>query len=112
MEYRKANRSIPPTALAKLNQPWLPVVSPRERLFERLDEFANRPCTWIGAPGGYGKTTLAASYVEARGIPCLWYQFDEDDADPATFFYYLRIAVTAHDANPDLPLLTPEYQDN
>lgn len=112
MEYREANRSIPITALAKLNQPWLPVVFPRERLFTRLDEFANRPCTWIGAPGGYGKTTLAASYVEAHGIPCLWYQFDEDDADPATFFYYLGIAVTAHAANAALPLLTPEYQDN
>lgn len=85
---------------------------PRGRLFERLDAFADRPCAWIGAPGGYGKTTLAASYVEARGIPCLWYQFDEDDADPATFFYYLGIAVTAQVANAALPLLTPEYQDN
>ncbi len=112
MEYREANRSIPLTALAKLNQPWLPVVFPRERLFVRLDELANRPCTWIGAPGGYGKTMLAASYVEAREIPCLWYQFDEDDADPATFFYHLRIAVTAHAANAALPLLTPEYQGN
>lgn len=112
MEYRKANRCIPSATLAKLNQPWLPVVFPRERLFAQLDAFADRPCTWIGAPGGYGKTTLAASYVEARGIPCLWYQFDEDDADPATFFYYLGVAVTAHDANPDLPLLTPEYQGN
>ncbi len=112
MEHREANRSIPPATLAKLNQPWLPAIFPRERLFTRLDEFANRPCTWIGAPGGYGKTTLAASYVKARGIPCLWYQFDEDDADPATFFYYLGIAVTAHAANAALPLLTPEYQDN
>ena len=112
MEYREANRFIPSTALAKLDQPWLPLVFPRGRLFDRLDAFADRPCAWIGAPGGYGKTTLAASYVEARGIPCLWYQFDEDDADPATFFYYLRVAVTAHDANAALPLLTPEYQGN
>ncbi|QQS54149.1 MAG: hypothetical protein IPM89_15265 [Candidatus Competibacteraceae bacterium] len=112
MEYREANRFIPSTALAKLDQPWLPLVFPRGRLFERLDAFADRPCAWIGAPGGYGKTTLAASYVEARGIPCLWYQFDEDDADPATFFYYLGIAVTAQVANAALPLLTPEYQDN
>lgn len=112
MEYRAANRFIPPTALAKLSKPWLPVVFSRERLFVRLDELANRPCTWIGAPGGYGKTMLAASYMEARGIPCLWYQLDEDDADPATFFYHLRIAVTAHAANAALPLLTPEYQGN
>jgi len=95
---------------AKLNRPWLPVIFPRERLFARLDEFADRPGTWIGAPGGYGKTTLAASYVEARGTPCLWYQLDEDDADPATFFYYLGMAADAHGAGPLLLLLTPEYQ--
>ena len=43
--------------------------------------------------------------------PCLWYQVDEGDADPATFFYYLGIA--AKKATPQkrkpLPLLTPEY---
>lgn len=98
--------------LAKLNRPWLPAAFPRERLFHRLDELANRPCLWIGAPAGYGKTMLAASYVETQGIPGLWYQFDEDDADPATFFYYLGVAATVHGEGPPLPLLTPEYQDN
>ena len=112
MENQEARLSARPAELAKLNQPWLPAVFPRERLFARLDELADRPCVWIGAPGGYGKTTLAASYVEARGIPGLWYQFDEDDADPATFFYYLGVAAAAHGAGPALPLLTPEYQDN
>ena len=99
-------------ALAKVNRPWLPTAFPRQRLFQRLDELAERPCTWIGAPAGYGKTMLAASYVEIRGIPCLWYQLDEDDADPATFFYYLGVAVTPHGTGLPLPLLTPEYQDN
>ena len=98
--------------LAKLSRPWLPEAFLRERLFLRLDELADRPCTWVGAPAGYGKTVLAASYVEARRAPCLWYQMDEDDADPATFFYYLGIAANQRDAGPPLPLLTPEYQDN
>ncbi len=110
MEQHAPTLSKHPVAPAKVNRPWLPAAFPRERLFTRLDELADRPCTWIGAPGGYGKTTLAASYVEARGIPCLWYQLDEDDADPATFFYYLGIAADAHGAGPPLPLLTPEYQ--
>lgn len=101
-----------PAMFAKVNRPWLPAIFPRERLFARLDELADRPGTWIGAPGGYGKTTLAASYVEARGIPCLWYQLDQDDFDPATFFYCLGIAADTHGAGPPLPLLTPEYQDN
>jgi two-component SAPR family response regulator len=41
----------------------------------------------------------------------LWYQVDEGDSDPASFFYYLGLA--AQRANPrkkkPLPFLTPEY---
>jgi len=59
--------------LAKVNRPWLPAAFPRERLFQRLDALADRPCTWIGAPAGYGKTMLAASYVETQDTDCLWY---------------------------------------
>jgi ATP/maltotriose-dependent transcriptional regulator MalT/DNA-binding SARP family transcriptional activator len=44
---------------------------------------------WISGPPGAGKTTLAASYVDARRYRCLWYQVDADDADVATFFHYL-----------------------
>jgi hypothetical protein len=40
-----------PAALAKVNRPWLPAMFPCERLFQRLDELADRPRTWIGAPG-------------------------------------------------------------
>ena len=41
-----------------------------------------------------------------------WYQFDEGDADVATFFYYLSVAAAARDdgEGEPLPLLTPEYQ--
>ena len=83
----EANSIRPTVALAKLSRPRPPAVFPRERLFQTLDDHQHRPCCWIGAPGGYGKTMLAVSYVEARGIPHLWYQLDEDDSDLATFFY-------------------------
>jgi LuxR family transcriptional regulator, maltose regulon positive regulatory protein len=112
VEQPAANPPLPPAVLAKVRQPRLPACYPRERLFQRLDELADRPCVWIGAPAGYGKTTLAASYAEARGIPSLWYQFDEDDADLATFFYYLGIAVGGRDPDPPLPLPSPTYQDD
>ena len=70
-----------------------------------------QPVIWVSGPPGSGKTTLVNSYLKARKIPCLWYQLDEGDADPATFFYYMGQA--AKRASPrkrkSLPLLTPEY---
>ena len=100
-------------ALAKVNRPWLPTAFPRQRLFQRLDELAERPCTWIGAPAGYGKTMLAASYVEIRGIPSLWYQASTKTTP------IRRLSFTASElpsprsgTGLPLPLLTPEYQDN
>jgi ATP/maltotriose-dependent transcriptional regulator MalT/DNA-binding SARP family transcriptional activator len=69
------------------------------------------PVIWVSGPAGSGKTTLISSYIETRKIPCFWYQVDEGDADPATFFYYMGQA--AKKASPrkkkSLPLLTPEY---
>lgn len=64
---------------------------PRERLFARIDA-PGRTIAWISGPPGSGKTSLAASYVEARRLRCLWYQLDADDADLATFFHYLAHA--------------------
>lgn len=65
----------------------------------------------MSSPAGSGKTTLISSYLDSRKLHCLWYQCDEGDADPATFFYYMGLA--ARKAAPryknSLPLLTPEY---
>lgn len=102
------NRS---TAIAKLTRPSISGVHPRKRLTALLDNSRACPIVWISGPGGSGKTTLAADYIDACKLPCLWYQVDEGDGDLATFFYYLRIA--AKNAAPryktPLPLLTPEY---
>ena len=72
-------------ALAKLTRPKLYDALPRPRLFSLLDEAATRPIVWISALPGSGKTTLVASYLEARKIPHVWYQADMGDADAATF---------------------------
>ncbi|MDA8135452.1 MAG: hypothetical protein M0T82_12595, partial [Desulfobacteraceae bacterium] len=76
-----------------------------------MDELRTKQVTWLSAPAGSGKTTLVGSYIKAGKIPCLWFELDEGDADPATFFYYLGEA--GKKATPRkkkaLPLFTPEY---
>ena len=102
-----------PQQLAKLSRPRLYDALARERLFVLLDEQRQHPAIWIAAPPGSGKTTLLASYIESRKLPCLWYQIDSADSDPAAFFYYLGIAERDR-AEPGsrtriLPVLAPEY---
>lgn len=97
---------------AKISRPKVAGVYPRLRVFTELDGLADTPITWISSPPGAGKTTLVSHYLEERGLNTLWYQVDEDDSDPSTFFYYLGLA--GRHATPkkrkELPLLTPEYQ--
>jgi len=97
--------------IAKITRPKLSGVAPQERLFDLLDQFKSYPLLWITAPGGSGKTTLAASYLDARKLSSLWYQLDQGDGDLAGFFHYLGLAAkkTAPRYKKPLPHLTPEY---
>ena len=94
---------------AKLVRPTQAGAYRRARLFALLDRA--RPVAWVSGPPGAGKTTLVASYVEARRLRPLWYQVDERDGDLATVFYYLRQAAVraAPRKRWRLPPLTPEY---
>ena len=97
--------------MGKVSRPILTGIYPRKRLFASLDRMRERPVIWVAGPPGCGKTTLVSSYLEARKLPCLWYQLEAGDADPATFFYYLGQAVqkAVPRKRKPLPLLTPEY---
>jgi LuxR family maltose regulon positive regulatory protein len=99
--------------LAKLTRPRLHKAVARERLFGKLDEArAHKPAICVVGPPGAGKTTLVASWLDARGIKGIWYQVDPGDADLATFFYYyLGEAAKSFSrmSQRPLPLLTPEY---
>ncbi len=95
----------------KLTPPCLPVILNRTRLFRILDRATKSSLTWIAAPPGAGKTTLVASYLQNRTCKVLWFRLDSGDADPATFFHYLGVAVqaVAPRVRTGLPHLTPEY---
>lgn len=97
--------------LAKLSPPRLPPVAARERLFRRLDGFADLPCIWVCGPAGSGKTTLVADHLRHRERASFWYHVDEGDQDPASTISYLVALARAIDPAADaLPYLLPEHR--
>ncbi|MGZ5240279.1 MAG: hypothetical protein ACXWCN_09175, partial [Caldimonas sp.] len=99
------------TAFAKSTRPEIGGSVRRETLFARLDGTPARTVAWIAAPPGFGKTTLAASYLEARGLPGAWYQIDRDDEDGETFFHYLAHAARKLRGRvATLPVFGPEHR--
>lgn len=95
---------------AKITPPRFTKVFLRKRLFSLLDRSRKQPVVWVSGPPGAGKTILISSYLEARALPCIWYQIDSGDEDIATFFYYMGLA--AKRASPrrrPIPLFTQEY---
>ena len=67
----------------------------RARLLTLLDDLSGYPVTAIVAPGGAGKTALAADWVRHQGLPCAWLSLDESDHEPAQLW---RALMTAADA--------------
>ncbi len=66
---------------------------PRSRLFERLDEGAQRKLTLVSAPAGFGKTTLVSEWLGARQQAAAWLTLDPADGDPLRFLSYLVAAL-------------------
>lgn len=79
---------------SKLQRPHLsPNMIERARLIERLRSNLALSATFVCAGPGWGKTTVAADFVTAAGVPSVWYDLDSADADIAVFFQYLVRAV-------------------
>lgn len=96
--------------LTKVTRPVLRNILERERLFRVLDRSKGHAFIWVAAPPGSGKTTLIASHIQSRNIPCFWYQIDARDNDPAAFFYYMGLAVhsAVTTSRKPLPAFSPE----
>lgn len=93
---------------AKINRPIFRNILKRERLFSLLDEPGEEPLVWVSGPAGCGKTTFLSTYVEYKKIPCIWYQMDESDRDPGTFFHYLELTLLKMKGKKiSLPRFTP-----
>lgn len=99
------------TLLSKISPPRVSRVFLRKRLMRLLDQSRKKSAIWVCGPAGSGKTTLVASYLKERKLPCIWYQVDKRDEDVASLFYYMGLAVKK--AFPrikkPLPVLSSEY---
>ncbi len=83
--------------LTKLNPPRLRSdIVPRPQIIERLERDARRPLTLISAPAGYGKSTIAAQWLESSSLPAVWLSLDEGDNDARAFLSYFVAAVRRH----------------
>ncbi|HQY95131.1 LuxR family transcriptional regulator, partial [Caldilinea sp.] len=65
----------------------------RPRLLARLDAGLQGKLTLISAPAGFGKTTLASTWVSMCQRPVAWLALDAGDNDPLCFLTYVTAAM-------------------
>ena len=70
-----------------------PDLVPRSQILEGLTNLDKRSLTLVSAPAGYGKSTLASSWLETCACPCAWLSLDEDDNDLRVFLSYFLAAI-------------------
>ncbi|NNJ11163.1 LuxR family transcriptional regulator [Chloroflexales bacterium ZM16-3] len=83
----------PVIATKLLIPPLRPQVLLRSRLIARLAAGLQRKLTLISAPAGFGKTTLASTWLADCGRPVAWLSLDSEESDPARFLTYLVAAL-------------------
>lgn len=77
----------------KLYAPRLHEVIYRKNLFRKLAAARTAKLTTVVAGAGYGKSTLASSFLASHGRPSIWYQLEETDRDLYQFISYLLAGI-------------------
>lgn len=70
-----------------------PLLVPRPRLIEKLNQGIHHKLTLISAPAGFGKTTLVSEWIAQEEWPTAWLSLDESDTDPIRFLTYFVAAL-------------------
>jgi LuxR family maltose regulon positive regulatory protein len=65
----------------------------RDRLIKAMNRAHEVPLTLVSAPAGYGKSILAAQWVEQLNNPIAWLSLDTRDTELRTFLAYFLAAV-------------------
>lgn len=65
----------------------------RKVALDKLQRLRRPLLTIVQAPGGYGKSTFVAQWLESTGGPFAWLSLDKFDDDPFTFWSYLTHAL-------------------
>ena len=86
----------PQTIATKLLPPRCVGLIERPRLVELVTEVQSRRLSVVKAPAGFGKTSLAAEWVERliqSGNLVAWFSIDENDDQPTQFLFYVSHAL-------------------
>ncbi len=87
-------RSFEPILRTKLHRPQLTAeLVDRERLITDMNLAYEVPLTLVSAPAGYGKSVLAAQWVERLQGPAAWLSLDAGDSELRSFLRYFLAAV-------------------
>src|SRR5689334_8577682 len=80
----------------KFSPPMANHVVPRQALNALLTAKIDAPVTLVAATAGWGKTLLAASWIEAgaAGRAAAWLSLDRTDDDPQAFWRAVAVALT------------------
>lgn len=92
-----------PVISSKLTPPTLSGTLRREHLLKNLDS-VHEQLIWVSAPGGSGKTTLIADWLQARRRPYVWLRLEDSDASLSTFFHHLILAAQQSHPGTELAL--------